>query len=56
MTDDKPTQEQIDEVLNKISVQADKGGSKWPGMTYEQGVEAALMWITGVWEDNPIDD
>ena len=39
-------QAEIDEILNRCSEQEDEGGSRWPGMTYEQGVSAALRWVT----------
>lgn len=42
-----PTDDQINEALNQCAEQADRGRSQWPGMTYEQGVEAALRWMQG---------
>lgn len=51
----KRTQEEIDEVLNKAADGMDDG-SKWPGMSYEQGVDAAIRWLTGESEDNPMDE
>ncbi len=47
-----------DEVNDQIS-KADEGqnqGSKFPGMSYEEGVIAALDWITGVNDDAPMDE
>ena len=35
----------VEEVLNVCDAQEAKGGSQWPGMTYEQGVAAALRWV-----------
>ena len=29
--------------------------NNYPGMTYEEGVEAALQWVTGESEEKPID-
>lgn len=43
----KPTQDQFDDVLNMCSEKADEGGSNWPAMSYEQGVEAAIRWVLG---------
>ena len=40
--DDAPTQDEIDDVLNQCM---EAGSSRWPGMTYEQGVAAALRWM-----------
>lgn len=51
----EPTDEQIDEVLNQCMEQFDKGGSRWAGMTYEQGVKAAIDWMLGE-GDNPMED
>lgn len=49
------TQKEIDDVLNKAADGMDDG-SKWPGMSYEQGVDAAIRWLTGESEDNPMDE
>ena len=50
-----PTQDEIDEVLNKCSDYTVEGGSKFPGMTYEQGVEAGILWVTGDDDSNPME-
>ncbi len=31
------------------------GRSHYPGMSYEQGVEAALLWVTGQNDESPIE-
>lgn len=49
-TDDE-IQDQIDEALD-----AQSGGSRWPGMSYEQGVEAALRWAVGEDDQKPMED
>ena len=46
---------EIDDQLNK-ALEGIDGGSKWPGMSYEQGVEAALNWVQGHYENAPMDD
>lgn len=38
------TQEEIDDVLNTCAEALDSG-SKFPGMSYEEGVEAAIRWL-----------
>lgn len=43
----KPTYVQIAEQENEAQEQIDEGGSRWPGMSYEQGVVAALRWVNG---------
>ena len=45
--------DQIDEVLNWAVEAENKGGSKFPGMTYEQGVRAAIDWLVGNTSDRP---
>ena len=51
----QPTQDEIDEVLNQCMEQADKGRSRFRGMTYEEGVEAGIRWMQGD-GPNPLDD
>ena len=53
--DNDLTNEEIDEVMNECIVQIDKGTSKYPGMSYEEGVAAALRWIQEEGE-NPMKD
>jgi len=47
------TDQEIDEVLNDCLEQEIKGHSRWPAMTYEQGVAEALRWVMGESEDHP---
>jgi hypothetical protein len=47
------TNKEIDEVLGEVAVQIGKGGSKFSGMTYEEGVDDALRWVQG---DNDSDE
>lgn len=51
-----PDQDEIGEVLNQCSEAADSGRSKFPGMSYEQGVEAAIRWMQGDTDVNPMED
>jgi hypothetical protein len=48
-------QAEVDEQLN-LAVEGVNNGSRWPGMSYEQGVEAALEWATGQTEDKPTEE
>lgn len=41
------TKQQIEKFLQEFDAQE----SKFPGMTYEQGVEGALMWVLCELED-----
>lgn len=50
------TDDEIDEVINKCCDSEDDGKSAWPAMSYEQGVKAALLWVTGQHNDNPMED
>lgn len=50
------TQEQIDEVRNRAIEQIDKGGSKYPGMSYEDGIREALDWVSGDSDEAPLSD
>ncbi len=49
------TENEIDEVLNKADEQLDSG-TKWPGMSYEEGVAAALRWVLGDSDDDPMSE
>ena len=49
------TKEEIDEVMN-LSFEQIEHGTKWHGMTYEEGVRAAIEWILGETDDNPMLD
>jgi hypothetical protein len=51
-----PTQDQIDAQLERTIPAIERGQSQWPGMSYEQGVDAALRWATGETDDPPMED
>ena len=46
-----PTENEIDNVLNECMEKEELGETKYPGMTYEQGVKAALEG----YGENPLD-
>jgi hypothetical protein len=47
------TEREIEKEVDKIDPEAAaSGASKWPGMSFEQGVDAALRWVLG-WSDEP---
>lgn len=50
----KPTQDEIDEQVNLAVDTEDR--SRWPGMSYEAGVSAALRWATGESDQAPMDE
>lgn len=49
-------EDEIDEQLNRAAEAEEQGRSAWPGMTYEQGVGAALRWVTHDTDDLPIQE
>ena len=51
----EPDQDVIDNVLNQCAESEDEGASRWPGMSYEQGVAAAIHWMQGD-AQNPMED
>lgn len=48
-------QSEIDVQIDLASEAVDQN-SKWPGMSYEQGVDAALRWVCGLSDDLPMED
>jgi hypothetical protein len=51
-----PTKPEMDEQLNQAYESKDAQGSKWPGMSYEDGVIATLNWVTGETSEPPMED
>ena len=49
------TDKEIDDVLNKAA-DAIEDGSVYPGMSYEQGIQAFADWLFGDTEDAPFDE
>ena len=49
-----PTEEEINDVQNRAFEAIDMGETKFPGMTYEQGVYAAICWLRGNYDDEPL--
>lgn len=48
--------DQVNEILNTCSESEETGVSKFPSMTYEQGIEQAILWLTGQIENHPLED
>ena len=48
------TPEEIDDLMNRCVDSEESGESSYPGMTYEQGIKAAVNWLDG--GDHPLDD
>lgn len=49
-------EEDIEELLNKCIESSDSGKSKFPGMSYEEGIQAAIGWMTGDRDGHPLGD
>jgi hypothetical protein len=47
------TDEEIDGQLNEVA-EAEDSGSRWPSMSYEQGVKATLEWVIGTSDHPPM--
>ena len=52
----RPTDSEIEDEIAKCMDALESGQSRWPGMTYESGVERALMWALGHVEEPPMED
>lgn len=48
------TEEEIDNQLN-LAAGAAESGTNLPGMSYEEGVQNAILWLSGDFDDPPID-
>lgn len=47
-------EKEISELESACAEQEAEGGSKFPGMSYEQGIRAAIRWLTDKDEENPL--
>lgn len=47
------TEEELDRVANELVDEIEKGGSRFRGMTYEEGADAVLQWVRGHNDDDP---
>jgi hypothetical protein len=47
----RPTDKEIENIMNE----AIANNGKFDGMTYEEGVEAALRWVLGEMEESPME-
>lgn len=51
------TADEVEDAMAEMDADAAAGGrSKWPGMNYEQGVEAMGLWLLGQREEKPMDE
>ena len=47
------TDDQVNDLLNRCAEAEEIGESAYPGMSYEQGIKAAIEWLEG--GDYPFD-
>ena len=52
----RPTEKQIKEQLDKAFDGIESGSSRYPGMSYEEGVNNAISWMLGDYADPPFDE
>lgn len=50
------SREQVEAERDEVMLVNIEGGSRYPAMTYEKGIEAALAWILGDQEERPYSD
>jgi hypothetical protein len=49
----KRTDQEIESLIGDCA-DAEAEGSRFPGMTYEQGIDAALRWVFGEQDEHPL--
>lgn len=47
---------EINHLLNKCDEAEQQGKTAYPGMSYEQGLKDAILWLTGEVQQNPLED
>ena len=52
----RPPTPTIQDEIAKAEEAIAEGRSRWPGMSYEEGVSAALRWAIGETADRPMED
>lgn len=49
------SQQEINEQMNRAA-EGVNSGSQYSGMSYEEGVQQALMWVCGLSDEEPMPD
>lgn len=52
----KRNESEIDKVLDKVNDNISEGNSEYPGMSYEDGIQAFWMWLNGATSEHPFDE
>jgi hypothetical protein len=50
------TDDEINGVIDAANDAINEHGSKFPGMSFEDGVKHALEWVTGETDENPMEE
>ena len=50
------TEQEVNQLLNECVEAEEMGTTKFPGMTYEQGLKDAIEWLCGDSSCYPLDD
>lgn len=50
------TDAEVNELVDKCADAENNGTTRYPGMTYEQGIRAALEWVTGSQDGHPLEE
>ncbi|UVG34318.1 hypothetical protein SEA_GRASSBOY_61 [Microbacterium phage Grassboy] len=56
LSNTKVTDQEVEDVINDAHDNIDQGTSRWPSMTYEQGVADALNWVIGERDEHPFEE
>lgn len=52
----KRSQQEIDDLRNRVVPAIDAGETRFRGMTYEQGIDEAIRWLFGETDDHPYEE
>lgn len=52
----KKSREEIDRQIDLAMTSINEGGSKYPGMSYEEGVRNGIEWVLGEVEEAPMEE
>jgi len=52
----KREEQEVNDLLNKCVDSEDEGVTKYPGMTFEQGIRAGIEWLTDGAANHPLED
>jgi len=47
---------EVDNLIDRVIEQINQGGSKFPGMSYEEGLRVMYDWLNGDLETDPLED